>query len=191
MMVDANQKWGVNQAIERTLQLAELKPWWMEEPTSPGRHSRSRPHSPRGRSHSYRDRANTATTQSCSSNSCRPRPLMSAKSIVAGLPALTRISPSCCSLQSSAFRFVLTQAASVFASMFSTCRFSITSASPVALEDRIIEYVDHLHEHFRDPVTIRGGHYMLPLAPGYSAEIMPESLRLFSFPDGEMWREHA
>jgi L-fuconate dehydratase len=57
------------------------------------------------------------------------------------------------------------------------------------LEDRIIEFVDHLHEHFRDPVKIRRGHYLVPEAPGYSIEILPESLNKYSFPDGEIWRE--
>ena len=40
----------------------------------------------------------------------------------------------------------------------------------------MIEYVDHLHEHFVDPVVIRGGSYLLPSPPGYSAQIRPESL---------------
>ena len=59
------------------------------------------------------------------------------------------------------------------------------------LENRIIEFVDHLHEHFRDPVKIRDGHYLLPEAPGYSIEILPESLGRYRFPDGEMWREES
>jgi L-fuconate dehydratase len=59
------------------------------------------------------------------------------------------------------------------------------------LEDRVIEFVDHLHEHFRDPVKIRRGHYLLPEAPGYSIEILPESLERYRFPDGEIWREEA
>ena len=59
------------------------------------------------------------------------------------------------------------------------------------MEDRVIEYVDHLHEHFRHPVRIRRGHYMVPKDPGYSCEILPDSLRQFSFPDGTKWRELA
>jgi len=58
------------------------------------------------------------------------------------------------------------------------------------MEDRVIEYVDHLHEHFRNPVTIRRGHYLIPREPGYSIEILPESLERFSFPLGATWREH-
>jgi L-fuconate dehydratase len=48
--------------------------------------------------------------------------------------------------------------------------------------------VDHLHEHFVDPVRIRRGHYLLPTQPGYSAEIYPETLRDYSYPDGRVWR---
>jgi L-fuconate dehydratase len=57
------------------------------------------------------------------------------------------------------------------------------------LEDRVIEYVDHLHEHFVTPVKIHRGHYMVPQAPGYSCEILPESLKNFSYPDGAAWRQ--
>ena len=60
-----------------------------------------------------------------------------------------------------------------------------------ALENRVIEFVDHLHEHFRDPVMIRSGHYLVPDAPGYSIEILPESLKRYRFPDGEIWREQT
>ena len=60
-----------------------------------------------------------------------------------------------------------------------------------SLENRVLEYVDHLHEHFRDPVTIRDGHYMPPQQPGYSIEMRPESLRDYAFPDGPVWRATA
>jgi len=56
------------------------------------------------------------------------------------------------------------------------------------LDNRVVEFVDHLHEHFVDPVRIRRGHYMLPETPGYSAEIYPETLRDYSYPDGRVWR---
>jgi L-fuconate dehydratase len=54
--------------------------------------------------------------------------------------------------------------------------------------DRVIEYVDHLHEHFRDPVTIRDGRYLPPAMPGYSIQMRPASLRDYAFPDGAAWR---
>jgi L-fuconate dehydratase len=60
-----------------------------------------------------------------------------------------------------------------------------------SIEGRMIEYVDHLHEHFLDPVAIRDARYVLPTRPGYSAEMRPESLARFRFPDGDEWRAIA
>ena len=52
----------------------------------------------------------------------------------------------------------------------------------------MIEYVDHLHEHFVDPVRDpSAGAYRLPTRPGYSAEMRPESLARYRFPDGAEW----
>jgi L-fuconate dehydratase len=55
------------------------------------------------------------------------------------------------------------------------------------LSDRVIEYVDELHEHFVNPVRIRNGRYVVPDAPGYSIEMHPESLEEFAFPTGAAW----
>jgi L-fuconate dehydratase len=57
------------------------------------------------------------------------------------------------------------------------------------MEDRAIEFVDHLHEHFVDPVRIRAGRYIAPTAPGFSAEMHAESLKAFRFPDGRVWEK--
>ena len=56
-----------------------------------------------------------------------------------------------------------------------------------SLQDRVLEYVDHLHEPFVDPVTIKGGRYMPPTKPGYSIEMKPQSLREYAYPDGAAW----
>jgi L-fuconate dehydratase len=56
-----------------------------------------------------------------------------------------------------------------------------------SLDDRVCEFVDHLHEHFVEPVQVTGGHYVAPTAPGCSVEIRPESLTQFAFPDGTAW----
>ena len=56
-------------------------------------------------------------------------------------------------------------------------------------EDRAIEFVDHLHEHFVDPVVIQDGRYAAPSAPGFSAAMHPESIAAHSFPGGEVWRD--
>jgi len=67
-------------------------------------------------------------------------------------------------------------------SMFDYLRVS------TSMQDRVIEFVDHLHEHFVDPVVIRRGRYMVPHKPGYSIEIYPDSLTRFTFPEGEAWK---
>jgi len=56
-----------------------------------------------------------------------------------------------------------------------------------SMDDRAIEYVDHLHEHFLDPVRIRHGRYLAPQLPGFSAEMCPQSLAQYRFPDGPAW----
>jgi L-fuconate dehydratase len=55
------------------------------------------------------------------------------------------------------------------------------------MQDRVIEFVDHLHEHFVTPVDVRSGRYYMPEAPGYSIEIKPESLQSYAFPHGVYW----
>ena len=57
-----------------------------------------------------------------------------------------------------------------------------------SLDGRMIDYVDHLHEHFVDPVRVLGGRYQLPTAPGYSVTMKPSSIAEFSFPAGPAWR---
>ena len=53
----------------------------------------------------------------------------------------------------------------------------------------MIEYVDHLHEHFLDPVVIRDGRYQVPVRPGYSAQMAAASLERYTFPGGAAWTE--
>ena len=57
------------------------------------------------------------------------------------------------------------------------------------MEDRSIEFVDHLHEHFVHPIQLRGGRYLAPSAPGFSAELLPQSLAQYQFPDGPAWQQ--
>jgi L-fuconate dehydratase len=57
-----------------------------------------------------------------------------------------------------------------------------------SLENRVLEYVDHLHEHFVDPVRMKEGRYLPPAAPGYSITMKPQSLRDYQFPDGAAWK---
>ena len=68
-------------------------------------------------------------------------------------------------------------------SMFDYLRVS------ASMENRMIEFVDHLHEHFTDPVRIQNGHYMVPERPGYSIEMWEETLEDYNFRDGKIWNE--
>jgi L-fuconate dehydratase len=188
LMVDANQKWGVLEAIERTNQLAELQPWWMEEPTNPDDilgHARIR-----------REAAPVpiATGEHCQ-NRVIFKQLMQAEAIdvcqidscrVAGVNENLAIL-----LMAAKFGVrVCPHAGGVglceyvqHLSMFDYLCVSTT------MKDRVIEFVDHLHEHFLDPVRMRRGHYLAPEKPGYSIEVFPSTITKYSFPDGEVWKE--
>jgi L-fuconate dehydratase len=51
----------------------------------------------------------------------------------------------------------------------------------------VIEYVDHLHEHFVDPVVIENGRYVAPTCGGFSAEMQPSTMTDYRYPDGRVW----
>jgi L-fuconate dehydratase len=186
LMVDANQKWGVLEAIDRTRRLAELKPWWMEEPTSPDDilgHARIRREVPQVR---------IATGEHCH-NRVMFKQLLQAEAIdvvqldscrvggvnenLAILLMATKFNKPVCPHAGGVGLCEYVQHLSVF---------DYLSVS-TSLKDRVIEFVDHLHEHFLTPVKIRNGHYQLPIDPGYSIEIREESLKRFAYPDGEVW----
>ena len=187
LMMDANQRWDVEEAITRTRELAEVSPWWMEEPTSPDDilgHARIRREVPNVR---------IATGEHCH-NRIMFKQLMQAKAIdvcqidscrLAGVNENLAVI-----LLAAKFGIpVCPHAGGVglceYVQHLSAFDYLRVSAS---LEDRVAEFVDHLHEHFVDPVRIRNAHYLLPDQPGYSAEIHPETLRDYSYPDGQVWR---
>ena len=58
-----------------------------------------------------------------------------------------------------------------------------------SLENRVLEYVEHLHEHFLDPVIIRNSCYVPPQAPGWSVTMRPESIHDYEFPLGAAWKD--
>jgi L-fuconate dehydratase len=58
------------------------------------------------------------------------------------------------------------------------------------MDNRVTEFVDHLHEHFVDPVAIKRARYMAPERPGYSSEIKKESRVQYRFPDGPVWTDN-
>ena len=190
LMVDANQKWGVLEAIDRTRQLAELKPWWMEEPTSPDDilgHARIRREVPEVR---------IATGEHCH-NRVMFKQLLQAQAIdvlqldscrVAGVNENLAIILLAAKFQTPVCPHAGGVGLCEYVQHLSAFDFLSVSAS---LEDRVIEFVDHLHEHFLTPVQIRNGRYILPTAPGYSIQIREESLTRFAYPTGEVWSTQA
>jgi L-fuconate dehydratase len=188
LMVDANQKWGVDEAIVRARELAELDPWWMEEPTSPDDilgHARIRREVPQVRiatgehCHNrvmFKQFFQAGAIDVCQIDSCR----------VAGVNENLAII-----LMAAKFKVpVCPHAGGVglceYVQHLSAFDYLCVSGS---MENRVIEYVDHLHEHFVEPVRIRRGRYLMPEKPGYSIEVRRETLELYSYPDGDVWRE--
>jgi len=188
LMVDANQKWGVLEAIERTKQLAELQPWWMEEPTSPddilgharirreaapipiatGEHCQNRV--------MFKQLMQAEAIDVCQIDSCRVAGVNENLAIILLAAKFgVRVCPHAGGVGLCEYVQHL--------SMFDYLCVSTT------MEDRVIEFVDHLHEHFVDPVRIRRGHYLAPETPGYSIEVFPSTFAKYSFPDGEVWKE--
>ena len=188
-MMDANQVWDVGQAIDWITDLAPFDPWWIEEPTSPddvlGHATIARAVAPIG----------IATGEQCQ-NRVLFKQLMQANAIRFCQIDACRLGGvnECLAVMLLAAKFgvpVCPHAGGVglceYVQHLAIFDFIAVSAS---LENRIVEYVDHLHEHFVDPVVVSNGRYVPPGAPGYSIEMKPETLREYAFPDGAMWTEH-
>ena len=187
LMMDANQKWDVEEAIVRTRELAVVDPWWMEEPTSPDDilgHARIRREVPGVRiatgehCHNrviFKQLMQAGAIDVCQIDSCR---LGGVNENLAVILMAAKFNVPVCPHAGGVGLCEYVQHLSAF-------DYLCVSGS---MEDRVIEFVDHLHEHFVDPVQIRNGHYFLPEKPGYSIEIYPETLNDFSYPDGKVWR---
>ncbi|MFJ9373323.1 L-fuconate dehydratase [Streptomyces sp. NPDC101455] len=186
MAIDANQRWDVAEAIRWTKALAEFDPFWIEEPTSPD------------------DVLGHATI----------RAAVAPVKVATGEHVQNRIVFKQL-LQAGALDILQIDAARVggvnenLAILLLAAKFGIPvcpHAGGVGLcelvqhlsmfdylavsgttDDRVIEYVDHLHDHFLDPVVIREGHYMAPSTPGFSATMRPESIARYTFPGGTFW----
>ena len=186
LMVDANQKWSVDEAIQRTGQLAELEPWWMEEPTSPDDilgHARIR--------------AAVAPIRIATGEHCQNR-IIFKQLFQAGAIDVCQID-SCRVAGVNENLAILLMAAKFkipvcpHAGGVGLCEYVQHLAAfdfvcvSTTMKDRVIEYVDHLHQHFVEPVQIQQGRYLMPEKPGFSIEIREESLEQYSFPDGEIW----
>ena len=186
LMVDANQRWSVNEAIERTRALAPLDPWWMEEPTSPDDilgHARIRREAAPTRiatgehCHNavmFKQLFQAGAIDVCQIDSCR---VAGINENLAIMLMAAKFNVPVCPHAGGVGLCEYVQHLAIFDFLGISC----------TLEDRVIEYVGHLHEHFLDPVVILNGHYMLPQKPGYSIEIFPQTLMRFAFPHGAEW----
>jgi L-fuconate dehydratase len=186
LMVDANQVWGVKQAIDWMRQLAEFKPHFIEEPTSPddilGHAEIARAIAP----------VRVATGEVCH-NRVMFKQLLQAKAIgycqvdscrLGGVNEVLAVM-----LMAKKFGVpVWPHAGGVglceMVQHLSVIDYVCISSS---LDDRLTEYSDHLHDIFADPIVTRGGRYIPPKAPGYSTTITPAALAEFEFPGGPAW----
>ena len=186
LAVDANQRWDVDQAIEWMARLARFDPYWIEEPTSPddvlghatiarsvapilvatGEHVHNRV--------MFKQYLQAGALGVCQIDACR---LGGVNEVIAVLLLAARFGVPVCPHAGGVGLCELVQHLAAF-------DYIAVSGS---LEGRVIEYVDHLHQHFVDPVVIRDGRYRLPGRPGYSAEIERGSLERYRFPDGAEW----
>ena len=186
LMMDANQKWDVEEAIHNVKRLAEFQPWWIEEPTSPddilghkaianavrpikvatGEHCQNRV--------VFKQLITSGAIDICQIDSCR---IGGVNEILAVLLMAAKYEIPVCPHAGGVGLCEYVQHLSMI-------DYICISGS---MENRVVEYVDHLHEHFLDPVVIKNSAYMPPEKPGYSITMKPESLKKYSFPDGKAW----
>ena len=186
LMLDANQVWGIDQAIHSIEVLAEVDPWWIEEPTSPddvlghrrireavkpigiatGEHVHNRV--------MFKQLMQAQAIDFCQVDSCR---LGGVNEVLAVLLLAAKFGVPVCPHAGGVGLCEYVQHLAIF-------DYVAVSGS---LENRTCEFVDHLHEHFVHPARVEGGRYLAPTAPGYSAEIKAGSLDRFAFPAGSAW----
>jgi len=187
LSLDANQAWGVDQAIESTRALSEVDPWWMEEPTSPddilgharireavapvrvatGEHVQNRV--------MFKQLLQFGAIDVCQVDCCR---LGGVNEVLAVVLLAAKFGVPVCPHAGGVGLCEYAQHVSMFDYI----------AVGATFDDRVCEFVDHLHEHFVDPVRVVGGRYLAPTTPGCSIEIRPDSLSDFAFPGGPVWR---
>ena len=187
LMMDANQVWEVGDAIANVRQLAEFEPYWIEEPTSPddvlghatiaraiapikvatGEHCQNRV--------IFKQLFQAEAIGFCQLDACR---LGGLNEVLAVLLLAAKFGVPVCPHAGGVGLCEYVQHVSMF-------DYIAVSGS---LENRVLEYVEHLHEHFLDPVVIRDGCYMAPSAPGWSITMRPESIREYEFPSGPAWK---
>lgn len=190
LMLDANQAWEVEQAIGWMRQLADYSPWFIEEPTCPhdvlGHRKIREALAPLG--------IGVATGEHCQNR------VMFKQFIAAD--ALDVVQIDACRLAGlnealTVYMIAAKHGKPVFphAGGVGLCEYvqHLAMIDYVCISghigDRVIEYVDHLHEHFVDPCIVTNGVYTVPTRPGFSIEMRPEALHDYGFPDGCNWRD--
>ena len=186
LMIDANQRWDVGEAIERVRALAGFDLWWIEEPTSPddvlGHATIARAVAPIGVATGehcanrilFKQLLQAGAISFCQIDSCR---LGGVNENLAVILMAHKFGIPVCPHAGGVGLCELVQHLSMW---------DYTSVSG-RMDDRVTEFVDHLHEHFEDPVVMRRGRYLAPTRPGYSTTIRGESRVAYRYPDGPVW----
>ena len=179
-MIDANQVWEVGQAVDWLKELAFCKPFFIEEPTSPDDVAGHR-----------KIREAVAPIKVATGEMCQNR-IMFKQFIAGGAIDVVQID-SCRMGGLNEVLSVLLLAAKYdlpvwpHAGGVGLCEYvqHLSMIDYVAVsgtkDGRVIEYVDHLHEHFVEPTVIRDAAYMPPRAPGFSIEMKPDSIAANTF----------
>ena len=180
LMIDANQVWEVGEAIDWLKQLAFCKPFFIEEPTSPDDVAGHR-----------KIREAVAPMKVATGEMCQNR-IMFKQFIAEGAIDVVQID-SCRMGGLNEVLSVLLMAAKFglpvwpHAGGVGLCEYvqHLSMIDFVAIygtkDGRVIEYVDHLHEHFLEPCVIENAAYMPPKLPGFSIEMKPESIREYTY----------
>jgi L-fuconate dehydratase len=189
LMIDANQCWDVGQAIKWVKALAEFRPLWIEEPTSPddilGHAAIAKALAPLGIGVAtgehcqnrvmFKQLLQAKAISYCQVDSCR---LGGVNEVVAVLLLAAKFGIPVCPHAGGVGLCEYVQHESIF-------DFICVSGS---LEGRMTEYVDHLHGHFVDPCVVRRGHYVVPMAAGTSITMKAGSLDANAYPSGKVWK---
>jgi L-fuconate dehydratase len=190
LMMDANQVWEVSEAIRYMKELAQFRPYWIEEPTSPDDvlgHARiARAIEPIGVATGehcqnrvmFKQLMQAGAISFCQIDSCR---LGGVNEVLAVLLMAAKFGVPVCPHAGGVGLCEYVQHLSIFDYI----------AVSACLDRRIVEYVDHLHEHFVTPVVMNGDRYMPPMEPGYSIEMKAESLARYEYPNGEAWKSNG
>lgn len=190
LLMDANQAWDVPDAIDWMRELASVHPSWIEEPTSPddvlGHAAIASAIAPIKVATGemvqnrviFKQLFQANAIGVCQIDACR---LGGVNEVLAVLLLAAKFGVPVCPHAGGVGLCEYVQHLAML-------DYIAVSGS---LEGRIIEFVDHLHEHFIDPVIIRQGRYMPPTAPGYSITMRPESIAAFTFPTGPIWQANV